>query len=367
MRLETLLPLGKVDPGLRAPEKPLDIWSVSENAALLEAIGYGGLVVEETKDDPFTVLGLAAQATSRLRLGTAVAIAFPRSPTVMALNAWTLQKLSRGRFTLGLGSQVKGHIERRYGVSWSAPGPWMREYVHAVRAIWDTWQNGTPLDVRGEHYTLNLMVPLFDAGPIDHPDIPIHLASVNPYMCTVAGEVADGIRPHPVCTPSYISDVMLPAVRRGAEKSGRWLDDFRVCMKPLVASARTDELLERKIRDARARIAFYASTPGYAAAFEHLGLGDLAGEAKALSRAQRWEELPTMISDETLEQFVVIGTYNEIGKRLLDRFGSLVTDIEFSIAVEDDDDRATLADLARMIQSSDDDEARRAISGHASS
>jgi alkanesulfonate monooxygenase SsuD/methylene tetrahydromethanopterin reductase-like flavin-dependent oxidoreductase (luciferase family) len=160
---------------------------------------------------------------------------------------------------------------------------------------------------------------------------------------------------------------MLPAVRRGAERSGRSLDTFRVCMKPLVASARTDELLERKIRDARARIAFYASTPGYVAAFEHLGLGDLAGEAKVLSRAQRWEELPTMISDETLEQFVVIGTYNEIGKRLLDRFGSLVTDIEFSIAVEDDDDRATLADLARMIQSSDDDEARRAISSHASS
>ena len=135
MRLETLLPLGKVDPGLRTPDQPLDIWSVAENARLLEAVGYDGLVVEETKDDPFTVLALAAAATERLQVGTAVAIAFPRSPTVTALQAWTLQKLSRGRFTLGLGSQVKGHIERRYGMRWSAPAPWMREYVQAVRAL----------------------------------------------------------------------------------------------------------------------------------------------------------------------------------------------------------------------------------------
>lgn len=363
MRLETLLPLGKVDPGLRAPDKPLDIWSVAANADLLESIGYGGMVVEETKDDPFTVMTLAAQATSRLRLGTAVAIAFPRSPTVMALNAWTVQKLSRGRFTLGLGSQVKGHIQRRYGMAWSAPGPWMREYVQAVRAVWQTWQHGTPLNVGGEHYNLSLMVPLFDAGPIEHPDIPIHLASVNPYMCSVAGEVADGIRPHPVCTPSYIAEVMLPAVRRGAARSGRSLADFRVCMKPLVASARTDELLERKVRDARARIAFYASTPGYAAAFEHLGLGDLAAEAKVLSRAQRWEELPGMISDDILHRFAVIGTYDEIGERLVDRFGGLVTDVEFSIAIDNDDDRATLTALAATIQAADDTIARRTITG----
>jgi probable F420-dependent oxidoreductase len=363
MRLETLLPLGKVDPGLRAPDKPLDIRSVAADAALLEAVGYGGLVVEETKDDPFTVLALAATATSTLRLGTAVAIAFPRSPTVTALSAWTLQKLSGGRFTLGLGSQVRGHIQRRYGLTWSAPGPWMREYVGAVRAVWQTWQHGTPLDVRGEHYNLDLMVPLFDAGPIEHPDIPIHLAAVNPNMCGVAGEVADGVRPHPVCTPSYIAEVMLPAVRRGAARSGRPLGEFRVCMKPLVASARTEQVLQTKIRDARARIAFYASTPGYRAAFDHLGLGDLADEAKLLSRAQRWEELPGLISDETLDRFVVIGTHDEIGRRLLDRYRDVVTDIEFSIAVENDDDRAVLADLAATIQAADDTTARRTITG----
>jgi hypothetical protein len=231
MRLETLIPLGKVDPGLRTPETPLDIHAVADTARLLEEVGYGGLVVE--KDDPFAVLTLAAQATERLRLGTAVAIAFPRSPTITALTAWTLQKLSRGRFTLGLGTQVKGHIERRYGMTWSAAGPWMREYVQAVRAVWECWQNSTPLRHHGEHYDLSLMVPLFDAGPIDHPEIPIHLAAVGSVMCAVAGEVADGMRPHPVCTPAYIRDVMPPAARRGASKHGRSLNDIRVCMKPL--------------------------------------------------------------------------------------------------------------------------------------
>lgn len=350
MRLETLLPLGKVDPGLRTPATPFDITTVADNARLLEEIGYSGIATEETKDDPFVVLALAAQATTRLHLTTAVAIAFPRSPTITAMSAWTLQKLSRGRFTLGLGSQVKGHIQRRYGMKWHPPAAWMREYVGAVRAVWDCWQNGTRLDFRGDHYNLNLMVPLFDAGPIEHPDIPIHIAAVNPLMCAVAGEIADGVRPHPVCTPSYIEQVMLPAVRSGAAKNGRALEGFRVCMKPLVASARTEEQLVAKVEDARARIAFYASTPGYLAAFDHLGLGDLARSATVYSREQRWEELPRMISDDVLEKFVVIGTHDEIGRKLVRRYGGLVTDIEFSIAVNDDEDRQALRKLARDIQ-----------------
>ena len=159
MLLETLLPLGKVDPGLRAPEMPLDLHSIAADARLLEEIGYDGLVVEETKHDPFVLLALAAQTTRTLKLGTSVAIAFPRSPTVTAMSAWTLQKLSRGRFTLGLGTQVKAHIERRFGMPWTPAGPWMREYVGAVRAVWDCWQNGTPLDVKGPHYNINLWCP----------------------------------------------------------------------------------------------------------------------------------------------------------------------------------------------------------------
>src|SRR5436305_1334459 len=221
MKIETLLPLGKLDPGLRATAAALDVTNVAEEARLAEALGYDGIVAEETKDDPFIILALAAQATSRITLATTVAIAFPRSPTVTALTAWTLQKLARGRFTLGLGSQVKGHIERRYGMRWSPPGPWLREYVRAVRAVWECWQHGTRLDFQGEHYKLNLMVPLFAPAPIEHYPIPIHLAAVNPYMCQVAGEVADGIRAHPVATPRYMVEVMLPAARKGAAKVGR--------------------------------------------------------------------------------------------------------------------------------------------------
>lgn len=276
MQIETLLPLGKVDPGLREPPTPLDLATVYDDARLLEEAGYDALVFEETKDDPFIPLALAAQATSRLKLATGVSIAFPRAPTVMAMSAWTLQKLSKGRCTLGLGPQVRGHIQRRFGLTPHPPGPWMREYVQAVRAVWKCWQDGADLDFAGEHYRLSLMVPLFNPGPIEHPDIPIHLAAVNKVMCRVAGEVADGIRPHPVCTPSYIAEVMVPNIQEGARRTGRSLEHFQIAMKPLTASAPTAAELEPKIRDARARIAFYASTPSYRAAFDHLGLGALA-------------------------------------------------------------------------------------------
>jgi probable F420-dependent oxidoreductase len=239
----------------------------------------------------------------------------------------------------------------------------MRDYIAAVRAVWDCWQNRTPLDFRSERYTLNLMVPLFDPGPLDDGPPAVQLAAVNPRMCRVAGEVADGIRPHPVCTPSYIEEVMLPAVREGAAATGRPLDDFTVSMKPLVASAPDEERLEPKVRDARARIAFYASTPGYVAAFEHLGLGDLAAEAKQLSKAQRWEELPQLIDDDVLHTFVTIGTYDVIGRRLLDRFAPVVTHCEFSIAVRTDDDRQVLADLVRDVHAESDHRARALING----
>ena len=363
MHVETLLPLGKVDPGLRAPEVPFDIARVGEQARLVEALGYDRLVFEETKDDPFVVLAAAAEATESLRLGTSVAIAFPRSPTAMALTAWTMQRLSGGRFALGLGSQVKGHIERRYGMAWRPPAPWMRDYVRALRAVWRTWQERVPLDVDNDHYRLSLMVPLFDAGPIEHPDIPVLLAAVNPLMCSVAGEVADGIRPHPVCTPSYIEQVMLPAVRAGADRAGRSLDAFTVNMKPLVATAPDEARLVPKVVDARARIAFYASTPGYRAAFEHVGLGALADEAKVLSKAQRWEELPPLIDDDTLHRFVTIGTYDDIAARIHERFGGVVTHCEFSIAVGDERDEAALAAMVAELHGRDDTAARATING----
>src|SRR5262245_40364227 len=319
MRLETLLPLGKVDPGLRAPETGLDLSAVAADARLLEEVGYDGVAVEETKQDPYIVMALAAAATTRLRVSTAIAMAFPRSPTITAMSAWTLQKLSGGRFTLGLGPQVRAHIERRYGMAWSAPGPWMREYVGAVRAVWNRWQNGAPLDFKSAHYSINLMPPLFDPGPIEHPDIPIHLAAVNTRMCEVAGEIADGMRPHPICSAEYIAKVMIPQVRIGAAKAGRSLENFKICHKPLVATGADEAELASRIQDVRARLAFYISTPAYRPAVEYHGLGELARKLSLLARAQDWEKMPDHVSDEILNLYCVIETHDDIANRLQQR------------------------------------------------
>ncbi|HVC51562.1 MAG TPA: TIGR03617 family F420-dependent LLM class oxidoreductase [Stellaceae bacterium] len=350
MKIETQLPLGKIDPGLRAPPTPLDIAAVGREAAIAEALGYDGIVTEETKDDPFVVLALAAQATRRIGLATGVAIAFPRSPTIAAMSAWTLQKLSQGRFTLGLGSQVKGHIERRFGLKWSPPGPWMRDYIGALRALWASWQNDTRLDYDSPHYRLNLTVPLFAPGPIAHPDIPVHLAAVNPYMCQVAGEVADGIRAHPVCTPRYIDEVMWPAARKGAVKAGRDLAGFAMSAMPLIATAPDAASLAARVRDVRARIAFYASTPAYLIAFESEGYGEVARGLQAYSRAQRWDEMPGFVDDSMLDTYAVVGTYDEIAAKLEARFARCATDLQFAIPVKDAADEAALRDLVARLR-----------------
>ena len=226
MRVATVLPLGKLDPGLRATSEPLDLSGFFEGAQQVERIGYDRLTVTETRFDPYVQLALAAQATERIELATAVAIAFPRSPTVTAQTAWTLQKLSNGRISLGLGTQVKGHIQRRFGMEWHPPGPWLREYIEAVRAVWRSYQTGEQPDHDGEHYKISLMVPLFDPGPLDHPDIPIHVAVIGPNMTAMAGECADGIRLHPVVTPRYIDEEInylddhTPFRRDGAGEEG---------------------------------------------------------------------------------------------------------------------------------------------------
>jgi probable F420-dependent oxidoreductase len=345
MKIETMLPLGKLDPGLRAAEVPPEIGAVAADARHAEALGYDGVLAAETKEDPYIVMALAAQATERVGLATAVAIAFPRSPMVTALSAWTLQRLSRGRFTLGLGSQVKGHIERRYGMRWSAPGPWLRDYVGALRAIWACWQNGTKLDFESEHYKLSLMVPLFAPAPIEHPHIPVELAAVNPYMCQVAGEVADGIRAHPIATARYIAETMLPAARRGAAKTGRNLAGFTLCAMPLVATAGTRAGLAERIRDVRARVAFYASTPAYLLAFESEGYGEVATVLQGYARAQRWAEMADLVSDEMLDAYAVIGTHDEIAAKLRARYAHLATSLEFAIPLSEPGDEAALRGL----------------------
>lgn len=345
MLIETLLPLGKLDPGLREPDTPLDIRDFARLAKVAEDVGVGAVLVEETKDDPYQLLALGAMTTERVQLGTSVAMAFPRSPTATAMSAWSLQKLSNGRFMLGLGTQVRAHIQRRYGLEWHAPAPWMRDYVNAMRAVWNTWQTGEPLKFESQHYNLDVMVPLFDPGPIDHPDIPIHVAAIGPNMCAVAGEVADGIRLHPVCTAKYIDVEVLPNVIRGAARTGRNLNDVEVCLKPLIGTAPDEERLVKVIDTVRARVAFYLSTPSYRRAFEVHGWGEIAREASTLSRAQRWDDLPGLVNDEMLHTVATIATYDGIADKLNDRFADRLDRIEFSIPVNNADD----ADAYRQI------------------
>jgi probable F420-dependent oxidoreductase len=350
VKVETLLPLGKLDPGLREPDTPLDIGEFASRAATAEQVGLDAVLVEETKDDPYQLLALGASATSSIGLGTSVAMAFPRSPTVTAMSAWSLQKLSEGRFVLGLGSQVRGHVRRRFGMEWHPPAPWMRDYVGAVRAVWRAWQTREPLQFESEHYNLNLMVPLFDPGPIEHPDIPIHIAAIGPNMCAVAGEVADGVRLHPICTERFIDERVGPSLATGAARAGRDPSQVEVCMKPLVGTAADDETLERVTRTVRARVGFYLSTPSYRRVFDLHDWGDLADKAAVLSKNQRWEELAAMVPDDVLHTVATIGTHDTIVGQLRDRYGPRVDRIEFSTPVESEADAELLTRLVAELQ-----------------
>jgi probable F420-dependent oxidoreductase len=353
MQVETHLPLGKVDPGIRETEKPVDMTTVHLEAARVERLGLDGLVLTETKEDPFVVMAMAATTTDRIDLTTAVAIAFPRSPTVTAMTAWTLQRASRGRFRLGLGTQVKGHIERRYGMQWSAPGPWLEDYVRAVRAVWTCWQERTPLDFHSDHYDLTLMNPLFDPGPIDHPYPPIHLASVNAHMARVAGRLADGVRPHPICTRRYIAEVLLPAVARGAADAGRDAATIETVASPLIVTARTEGELADKISTVRSRISFYASTRTYRPVFDLHGWGDIGEHLSLLSRQQRWDEMEQHVTDEMVHEIAVVAPYDRLAAAIADRYSGLCDRVEFSIPVEHPDDEAVLGEMVRHIQSRD--------------
>jgi probable F420-dependent oxidoreductase len=350
MHVETHLPLGKVDPGLRETERPLDVAGVPAAARQVEELGFDGLVLTETKEDPYIVMALAAGTTERIELTTAVAMAFPRSPTITAMTAWTLQRASRGRFVLGLGTQVKGHIERRYGMKWSAPAPWIEEYVAAVRAVWRCWQHRTPLDFRGEHYRLELMNPLFDPGPIEHPDIPIHLAAVNAGMARVAGRVADGLRPHPICTRRYLEEVLAPAIARGAAQAGRDPATVDVCASPLIVTGADDAVVEQRLSDVRARIAFYASTRTYRPVFDIHDWADIGERLSALSRQQRWSEMEEHVTDEMVDTIAVVARHDQLADAILRRYGGICSKVEFSIPVVSPDDGDLLAEMVGMIQ-----------------
>lgn len=307
---------------------------VPQIAREAEAAGFGVLWVPETKHDPFLPITLAAEHSSRIRLGTAVAIAFPRSPMVLAQIGWDLAQFSHGRFILGLGTQVKGHNERRFSVPWVPPGPRLRDMVLAIRAIWDSWQHGTRLDFRSEHYMHTLMTPFFNPGPIEHPDVPIFLGGVNPYMCRVAGEVADGLLMHSLNSVTYIRNVVLPAVAEGLRRSGRSRSAFtlRGTVFPIVGE--TEEEIELGRQAARQRIAFYASTRTYQAVLEAHGWGDLTERLHGMAARGEWEAMGQEITDDMLEAFCVTATPETLGAKLHKRFDGVVDRLFLNLTYE---------------------------------
>lgn len=282
----------------------------------LEQLGYDRAFSFEAKHDPFIPIAVAAEHTSTLQLGTALAIAFARTPMTLANAGWDLQAVTGGRFTLGLGSQIRPHIEQRFSMPWSRPADRMRELVLGIRAIWDTWQHGTPLDFRGEFYTHTRMVPAFDPGPSEHGAPPILLGAVGPAMTAVAGEVADGVLVHPVNTRRSLLELTLPALARGAARAGRPLGDLEVVCVTIVVTGRDEREMTRSREAVRSQLAFYGTTPAYQPVFELHGYGGLHPELRSLARDGRWDEMGALIDDELIETIAVVGEPHEIAGKV---------------------------------------------------
>jgi len=299
--------------------------------------GVRGLFVAEAAHDPFVALALAASATDRIQIGTSIAVAFARTPMATAYAAYDVQRLSFGRLVLGLGSQIKPHITRRYGMPWSQPAARMQEYVQALRAIWHAWQTGDALDFRGDFYEHTLMPPLFSPGSLDHPSPRVWLAAVGPRMVETAGAVADGLICHPLLSRSYLAEVVAPAVERSRTTHGRRDQPFEISTLCMVATGRTEEALAEAVAGVRRQIGFYASTPAYEPVLAHHGWSDLHAEAHAFTKAGRWSELGDLVDDEVLAAFAVVGELDTVGGAVRERFAGLADRVTTSMPYDADD------------------------------
>jgi probable F420-dependent oxidoreductase len=309
-----------------------------EAAAQAEADGYDGWWAVETQIDPFLGCAVAAERTSRVEIGTGIAVALARNPMTVALQANDLQALSDGRFVLGLGSQIKPHITRRYSMPWSKPAARMREFILAIRAIWNTWATGAPLEFEGEFYTHTLMAPFFDPGPNPHGNPPIMLAAVGPLMTQTAGEVADGVLIHGFSTERYLREATLPALEKGFAKAGRSREGFEITAPAFVVARDTEEEIAEGTSFIRNQIAFYGSTPAYKPVLELHGWGELQEELQAMTKRGEWDAMSDLIDDEVLHTFAVIGTPEEAVAEVKRRYGDIATRIQ--LAMPDDRDEA---------------------------
>ena len=309
----------KLDVGVLVPNL-LDMPALARAA---EDTWFDALWTSETQHEPFLPLALAAEHTTRIELGTSIAVAFPRSTTVLAHIAWDLAAASRGRFILGLGTQVKAHIERRFGMTWEAPAKKLREMILAMRAVWECWQGDGRINFRGEFYKLTLMSPFFNPGPIDYPNIPVYIAGVNEHLCRVAGEVCQGFHVHPFHTARYLREIVVPNVEHGARAANRARADVQLSSAIFIASDETE-------REAvRAQISFYASTPTYRTVLDVHGWGAIGEQLSALAARGKWDDMPALITDEILNEVAIVAPLAEIPARVKARYTGLLDRITF--------------------------------------
>jgi probable F420-dependent oxidoreductase len=319
--------------------------AVEDAARRAESDGYDGAWLGETTHDPLLGCALAARSTSRIEVGTGIAIAFARSPMTLAVTANDLQVLSGGRFVLGLGSQVKAHITRRFSMPWSHPAPRMREFVLAMRAIWRSWHEGEPLDFTGDFYTHTLMTPFFTPPGHPHGAPRILLAGVGEGMTRVAGEVADGFLCHAFTTEKYLREVTVPALTQARSAAGASLDGFEISGVPFVVTGASEEEMAAATRAVREQIAFYASTPSYRPVLDVHGWGDLQGELNALSKAGRWADMGTCIDDDVLAAFAIVGEPDHVSAELRRRYGDVFTRLHLRTSLPRHTERAIVEAL----------------------
>jgi len=327
----------KVDGGIGS-----NLRQAGAQAKELEAAGYSGVWTAETSHDPFFPLLLAAEHTETLEIGTSIAVAFARNPMTLANIGWDLQAFSKGRFLLGLGSQIKPHITKRFSMEWSHPAPRMREMILAIRAIWDTWENGTPLAFRGDFYTHTLMTPFFtpDRADLAGFGVPkIFLAGVGEMMTEVAGEVCDGFLCHGFTTEKYLREVTLPALARGRAKAGKTMEGFEIVGPSFVVTGTTEEEMNAAAAGTRQQIAFYGSTPAYRGVLDVHGWGGLQEELNSLSKQGQWVEMGNLITDEILNTFAVVGEPETIAPELHQRYGDVIHRLSFYAPYKSDPER----------------------------
>lgn len=301
-----------------------DLKHVGQFASQLESKGFTDASTQENKKDPFLPIAISAVETKKIEFRTSISIAFARSPMSSAMLSWDLQAASDGRFTLGLGSQVKGHNQRRFSVPWSPPAPRMREYVQSVRAIWDCWAKGVPLNYQGEHYQFSLMTPNFTPDPLEGPLPKIQIAAVGPVMMKVAAEECDGVMLHPFCTRKYLVDSILPKINSGLDRSRKRRSDFEISGGGFVATGENQQAVDTMFEWVRTRIGFYGSTPSYWPVLEAHDLKDLGLKLNDLSKKGLWDQMTNEVSDDVVHLFSAVGRHEELPRVIEERFGRIV-------------------------------------------